>query len=173
VCSAPDSTPHQPREPGGPQHEPEAGATLAPGTRLRVTTLRSREVGSLLAVDPMGLTLAREAGEPVRIPREAIRRVEASLGRSSEAGGRWAAYGALIGLGIGCGVSAILSDTVGHGDSNIWSDMALGGLLFGLPAGAAVGYAAAPREQWEPRPLPGVSAAGRRGGLTLTIAVRF
>jgi hypothetical protein len=143
------------------------------GARLRVTTGKGRDVGSLLGVDAAGVTLSRDSGEPIRIPHDAIRRIETSLGPSLPGvRARWAGYGAVFGFVVGTIVSKTLSDSVGHGDSDFGVDV-LGGLLFGVPAGAATGYFAAPREQWEPTRLPAPGPAARRDSLGFAIAVRF
>jgi hypothetical protein len=181
ACAAPtegDASPTEslgtessPGEPPVPRLETARLASLVQGARLRVTTSAGREVGALVAADVAGLTLSRDDGAPVRIPQAAIRRVEASLGPALPGDrARWASYGAVVGFVVTI-VSRVLSNS-GHGDSEFGAEV-LGGLLIGVPAGAAMGYAAAPRERWVAARPPTTVPAARRDSLGVAIAVRF
>jgi hypothetical protein len=137
----------------------------ASGPRVRVTAAgisAKRLVGTLTAIDQTNLTLRREDGHAVEVPRAAITRIELSRGASRK--GKGAGIGALVGIGaaVVLGVAAGDDcsfpparpgdlDLVERLDRNLClgrGQVALVAALLTVPLGTLLGYAAAPGERW-------------------------
>ena len=148
----------------------------ASGPRVRVTAAAvsgKRLVGTLTAIDQTNLTLRREDGHPVEVPRAAITRIELSRGASRK--GKGAGIGALVGIGA----AVALGLAVGGGDGFIVFDTStvmLGSALLTVPLGTLLGYAAAPGERWEvttPDRFRMTVAPVRGGGVGASLSFRF
>lgn len=112
---------------------------ISSGDRVRVTApsvVPEPVVATYLsAADDTLRLLAAGGGVRLGVPIAAVERFEVSDGRAR---GKWAKWGALLGLGV-----AVIAAQ--SGDSNDWSG--LGYVIAGPPVGALAGSLIAP-EQW-------------------------
>jgi hypothetical protein len=163
-----------------------------PQSRIRVTTLKGRTVGTLVEVRGETLVLERPRGE--RVERVEIRKAEVvALERSERRShkGTGAMIGALAGVGAGVVFGLVAGDegqsvpgpaTLGNLVEKLNSNlcfsrgdtMVLGGILF-VPLGALVGYAVAPGEKWKALGISelDVRPVVSRNGAGVQVAIRF
>lgn len=120
------------------------------GQSLTVPRPTRRLVGVITHVAPQTLSIMRDDGSAVTIPRAAIARVEQQIGRRS----RWrgAGWGFLIGGGGGAGVGYLIGRNC-HSTAFLGCFLepaasTFGGLLVGGVAGAVLGAVVPPSEQW-------------------------
>jgi hypothetical protein len=168
------------------------GPTLASGTRIRAKVTettdkgktRTREVrGSLVDLGDSTLTMKPErvpsgvgtrSGSYLIIPRERIEELETSV-RPSRRG-----QGALIGLGVGAIVGAMIGFADGDDPAGFmsFSAEAKAGMLAIVfaPVGAMIGALAAPGEQWDSVSAGDVRLGFHRGpdgGTGILLSMRF
>jgi len=112
--------------------------------------------------------------EPVRVPRAAVTRMEASDGRSSRAAHVF--YGLTLGAGVGAAVGALTGQSCHPSDWLCFSrgDTAVIFAILGAPLGV-IGGAAWPVERWRPvhEPAARVSVVPTRGGARVAVALSF
>jgi hypothetical protein len=112
-------------------------------------------VGAITETSEQTVTVARDRGPAVTIPRAAIARLERRDGRRSR--GRSAALGFLIGAGGGAGVGFLIGANC-HPSGFLscflepWGST-LGGVILGGAAGAVFGALIRPPERWKRVPL--------------------
>jgi hypothetical protein len=148
----------------------------ASGPRVRVTAAGisgKRLVGTLTAIDQTNLTLRREDGRPVEVPRAAITRIELSRGASRK--GKGAGIGALVGIGA----AVAFGLAVGESDESFVPDKGtamLASAIVAVPLGTLLGWAAAPGERWvatSPDRFRMSVAPVRGGGVGASLSFRF
>jgi hypothetical protein len=136
---------------------------LEPGTRIRVTApsvLPSRTAGSLYALLPDTLVLARPDGDRVAVANHRIQRIELSLGRDREQGARrMGLLGAMVGAGLGATIGALTAKDLPTGIEASAGLGFLGGGLLGGGIGAAAGARFAP-ERWQAYRIDAAAARG-------------
>ncbi|HEX6750264.1 MAG TPA: hypothetical protein VF092_23425 [Longimicrobium sp.] len=157
---------------------PAAAQEIAAGTRVRITLTPQRDVegytppqvlrGTLVAMDATSMTLQLHPGAgPVRVQRDAVRRVDVSRGVPSRAAN--AAMGAVGGAVVGALEFWLLNDEEFDSDSEAaWTGAAVGA-GFGLVTGALF-----PRERWKRVRLPDARvslAPGVEGGTAIAISI--
>jgi hypothetical protein len=133
----------------------QALAQLDPGSRVRVTSEKGKQTGTLVALDGDTLRYTRlKASSVTALPRASVVRLERSVGKRP-ATGRGALIGGLIGGGFGLflGIAASTDDTgwfeVGPGE--VAAAAAFTGAI-GAGLGALIG-AASRQDRWEAVPL--------------------
>ena len=157
---------------------PAAAQEIAAGTRVRITLTPQREVeghtppqvlrGTLVAMDAASMTLQVHPGAgPVRVQRDAVRRIDVSRGVPSRAAN--AAMGA-VGGAIVCAIEFwALNDEEFDSDSQAaWTGAAVGA-GFGLVTGALF-----PHERWRRVRLPDARvsvAPATEGGAAIAISL--
>ena len=166
---------------------PAAAQELQPGTRVRITApiVRgdSRFVGTVVSTEGGRIRLRLDPAvkqdtrlDTISIPRNLVRRVEVSLGRTST-GSRAAAArtGALAGIAAGVGLGMALGSGTGRdGVKNpwttaLWLGPALGAV--GAGTGALVGHGE--HEQWRVVQPPRVAGLPLGRSVTLSIRLAF
>ncbi|HEV7588162.1 MAG TPA: hypothetical protein VGO40_08505 [Longimicrobium sp.] len=164
---------------------PAAAQELQVGTRVRITapivrgdsrfvgTVTSTEGGRIrLRLDPSVRQDTRN--DTISIPRNLVRRVEVSLGRSADGGRRTAAgTGALAGLVAGVGLGMALGAGSGRdGVKNPWTtSLWLGPALGAVGAGTGALIGKGEHEQW--RIVPPARVAGLPIGRHVTVSIRL
>ena len=148
------------------------------GSRVRIlapTMVHGRLEGMVLEMDENSLLVGMDDRGPIRLPREAITRLDVSTGRH-----RRALKGMIIGAGIGVatlGLAAATyhSDGGGSSDSTSWGaavgQFALGGAAWGAGIGALI-----KSDRWSPVPLDTVRVGlgpTRGRGVALSVSVGF
>ncbi len=125
---------------------------LAPGTRVRVTTLDSTVVGLLESVDSVTIVVRRPDGTAAKLPRARGTQVDLSTGPGTcrpSRRGTCVAIGLLAGAALGVGVGAIAESSCDFcGGEVLPFTLAAGGLV-GTVVGAVVGD-----EHWQRAELP-------------------
>ena len=143
---------------------------VGPGSRVRVkvSTEKTRLVGTVLALDDNRLNLRIEDEAAPRVfAREEIVDLDVSAGRRS-VGKR-----ALLGAGFGAGTGALMGFAATGDSEDGWAFAAAGAVYIGA-AGALIGMLAIPGEKWRDVPLENVRLSlylvpGRGVGLSLTV----
>ena len=129
---------------------------LSPGTRIRISVDQLFIVGHVGELNANSLKITGDrAGDQFVFPFSAIASLERSLGRSRGAGARrGATVGTVAGVGLGV-VCVFVCPTQPGGGANL---APMGGLMYGAPAGAALGAILA-NERWGRLPHPARSDA--------------
>ena len=125
------------------------GVTLAPGTRVRVTTAPpSRRLdGRVVEMTADSLFLGdRGSGTQLRVAIGELRTLEVRGGEDKR-------RGMAIGGGIGFGITAVFGG-IDHARGEIGTGELIGATLTNALIGMLIGYAFAPTG-WEGLPLPG------------------
>lgn len=152
---------------------------LTVGSRVRLAApaaLAGRVQGLVLTMDDDALLVGTDHGPPVRVPREAITRLEVSTGRRGRAL-KGAAIGGAIGGVVFAGIprEEYCVDYVGRGETcpsraEMVGTGVVGGALWGLLIGHLV-----KTDRWSSVPLSGtrvsVAPARARGGWGLSLSV--
>ncbi len=114
-------------------HEWSAVQAVATDERLIVKQKDGQTIeGKMIEASDTNLTLSRN-NKVVNIPRDNIRQIQHSSGKSSKS--KWALIGAGIGGAAGAGIGAA-KVSANRDDSEIWLPV---GLIFGAGAGAVTG----------------------------------
>jgi hypothetical protein len=152
--------------------QPPAEPTLAVGAKVRLRAPATGKVqGIVIEMEEAFLHVRTDDG-PVKVPRDAIARIEVGAGRR-----RRTLKGMVIGAAMG-GTSGGLGACCQPGGSPSGSDVAAAigaGLATGATIGAAVGYFIK-SEGWTSLPVDrvrvGIAPSGK-GGVALSLALRF
>jgi hypothetical protein len=168
------------------------GTSLAPGTRVRVTTTKSRLVGRLVEEQVEAIVVAREREgrtETLAIDRQEIVGLEVSQRPSRK--GKGMTIGILAGAAAAVVIGVVGGESCpsdpgpagpmnwGRLESSLCIDHAEAALLSGLvtvPLGVLLGAAIAPGEKWRAVPAQGISVqavAFRRGDFGVRVAIVF
>jgi hypothetical protein len=127
--------------------------TLAPGTRVRVTTPNGRVVGALESIDSASIVLRRQNGRAANLSRGRGTRVDISAGPGTCSPGHRAgcvAVGFIGGAALGVGLGAIaISNDCDEFCGLIYLLTVPAGALVGTIVGAVVGG-----EHWNRAELP-------------------
>jgi hypothetical protein len=122
----------------------------ADGQNVTVPRPNRRIVGVLTNVTPQTLTMMRDDGSAVTVPRIAIAKLERQVGRRS----RWRAtgWGFLIGVGGGAGVGYLIGRSC-HSTQFLGCFLepaasTSAGVVLGGASGAVVGALARPSQRW-------------------------
>lgn len=157
---------------------------IEPGARVRITTASSRPaLGWVDALEPRGIRLVEERDHTVvTIPHDAIRRIERSRVRRSDA--RRAVpgliAGGLLGLVIGVVTTENAEDVDCDPRSPFCFDLDLpsnkvmagfAGLGIGMIAGGLISGAIVPGESWEDASLPALTAGADARGAYLALRI--
>ena len=151
----------------------EQPSDLAQGARVRVTAsggLRQQLTGNILSQDEKTLTIIDDGGQPVKVPREIVTRLDVSWGRK-----RHALPGLLIGAAAGGLIGAILPLCDGYNPCSTRGELLTGGVVGFGAIGALVG-AFVKSDKWVEIPLDRGRVSLRAGpsrrgvGLALTLA---
>lgn len=159
----------------------QVATALTPGTRVRVaapTVTDGRTTGSLTSIGATAFHLAREDGEMLTVPRDAVEVIEVSAGRRSH-WVRGAGIGALAGLAVS-GTLAIAGANESDSDLDSLDRALYGAFIVVTTAGSAlvggITGALIRTEQWEPVPTSDVQwGAGPvvGGGVGFSLSLRF
>lgn len=145
--------------------------TLAPGSRVRVTTPDSTVVGMLESIDSLTIVVLHEDSTAAGLARARVTRVDVSAGPgtcSPDRRGTCVVVGFVSGIALGIGVGAIAASTCDFCGDRINAIALPAGAAFGTILGAVIGG-----EHWERAELPArlslaPNAPGVRVGLSLT-----
>jgi hypothetical protein len=171
--------------------EEQQPAASGPRVRLTAPTVSGKRlVGTLTAMDLASLTLRREDGSRVEVPRAALTRIELSRGPSRK--GRGARIGALIGIGAAVVLGVAAGDDCNFPparpedldlaerlDRNLCfgkGQIALAASVLTVPLGTLLGFAAASGERWQvtsPDRFRMAVAPARGGGVGASLSFRF
>jgi hypothetical protein len=156
----------------------QESADLAPGARIRVTAPgagRVQVVGNILTLDEKAITIVND-GQPVKVPRELITRLEVSWGRK-----RHVLPALLIGAAVGglLGAASPLCSSDLYGQTTCLSrgELIGYGIAGGAGTGAIVG-AFVKSDKWVELPVDrfrvslGPGLDGRGVGLSLGVAFK-
>jgi hypothetical protein len=132
--------------------------------RPKVTLPRPRRtvVGVIAGLQQETLTLTREDGLVLTVPRGAIASLERQVGERSRK--RGAALGLLIGGGAGAGIGFVVGNSC-HSTAFLGCFMepaaaTVGGLILGAVAGTVTGAFFGPRQSWQTVPLSWLTGEG-------------
>ena len=132
--------------------------------RPKVTLPRPRRtvVGVIAGLQQETLTLTREDGVVLTVPRGAIASLERQVGERSRK--RGAALGLLIGGGTGAGIGFVVGNSC-HSTAFLGCFMepaasTFGGLLLGAVAGTVTGAFSFPRQRWQTVPQSWLTGEG-------------
>jgi hypothetical protein len=127
--------------------------------------------GRFVAIDADGLLLIPDGSrDPVRIPKEAIARLDVRAGKGPRA--RNALIGGLVGVGLGLAMTIVQAETCERHDDCYGVGYAFYSTPFLGGAGAIVGAALSPRDRWQ-APIPASTVRGATGGRGLGVRVSF
>jgi hypothetical protein len=168
----------------------EKSAPAQPRIRVSSAEVRSgRMVGTLVRLDEESLTLRlSEHEEDLRLKRHAITDIEISRRRGNR--GKAIGLGVLAGAAVGGVIGAmtesdcpephfpgqnVLSDFGSSLCNDLHGVSTAGGVIFGMPAGALIGFALSHGERWEKASADGlhVAIAPTRRGAMLRVSFRF
>lgn len=158
------------------RERPEVEAPFVVGSRIRLRAPRAVEgriQGSVMELDEKSVLISTDDRIPLRIPREAITQLEVSTGLR-----RQTLKGALIGAGVGAGLSALVpwEDYCGGLESDPSCPSKAESVVVGAGGGAVWGVLVGlmvKGDRWGKVPLEGVRlsvvpARGHGVGVTLT-----
>ena len=161
----------------------ESASPVGPRVRVTSTAAPSGPVtGTLVGIDDEALTvLVSKKGEPVRLRRAVIDKVEVSQRRGNR--GKAMALGFVAGAAIGAIIGATQEpkcEPTPH-DQITYFDLCLEGLntagggVVGAPIGLLLGLGLSHGERWEPTPLDDLSIAigPTRGGAAFSVRIGF
>jgi hypothetical protein len=138
--------------------------TIGGADRPSVTVPRPsrRVVGTIAEIELQTLTITREDGSAVTVPRAAIERLEQQIGLRSRK--RGAAFGFLIGGGAGAGMGFLIGSSC-HSSKFLGCFLepeasTFGGLILGGAAGAVLGAIAPRSERWKAVPMGWLDSQG-------------
>ena len=145
--------------------------------RVRVTAPsvdHRRLVGSVVTVDDERITLWRDRGRLLEVPRSAVVIFEECRRRGQK--GRGMRNGALVGIGLAAAgaIWAMADDCRGFGCFSPGATFVLGAVIY-APIGALVGAGIAPDEEWQTSTPDRfrVTVAPARGGVRAGLTIAF